>query len=263
MASPSPADIVKGFSEHWYTETGSGLTLPFRLFKPLDYDANPEREYPLILFLHGAGESGTDNVDQINGNINNLLAHAKMDEYAAFILAPQTNSGWLTYGDELSNSTRMSLEALELVTEYFRVDERRLYVTGLSMGGGGTWDVIGKKPNYFAAAMPICGYGDESKAVNMVNQPIWAFHAANDGTVSVENTRSMIAAVQEAGGDPLYTEYATGGHGIWGKVYNNDEHYDWMFSQSLVPEPATVGLLLSGLLAVLHGAALGRRARRS
>ncbi|MBN2023417.1 MAG: tandem-95 repeat protein [Pirellulales bacterium] len=233
MAPTSRADVVKGFTSHWYEDQETGLNLPFRLFTPLGYEEEPDRQYPLILFLHGAGESGTNNTSQINANIDNLLAHAKRDQYAAFILAPQTDSGWLTYGDEYSEATGATMSVVDLLVEYYRIDPRRLYVTGLSMGGGGTWDVIGKRPNFFAAAIPICGYGDTSQAVNMVNQPIWAFHAANDGTVSVEYTREMIAAVRDAGGDPLYTEYTSGGHGIWGQVYAADAHYNWMFSQVL------------------------------
>jgi len=234
MASTSAADVVKGFTGHWYTDAGSGATLPFRLLTPPGYDEDPDREYPLVLFLHGAGESGTNNTSQVNGNINNLITHINTDEYVAFILAPQTDSGWW-YSDDPSNSSHMTMSVVDLLLDYFRIDSTRLYVTGLSMGGYGTWNIIGERPNYFAAAVPVCGGGDPSMAVNMVNQPIWAFHARNDGTVPVERTREMIDAVRAVGGNPLYTEYSSGGHGIWGKAYNTDALYDWMFSQVLPP----------------------------
>ena len=222
------------FDGREYTETGTGLTLPYRLFTPIGYD--PTREYPLTLFLHGAGESGTDNVSQVNQNIDNLVRYLKRPEYASFLLAPQTNSGWAWWGDEPSDATRMSLAVMEELQSEFSIDSNRLYVTGLSMGGYGTWEVIWQRPGQFAAAVPICGGGDTSKAALMVDQPIWAFHAANDGVVPVQRTREMIAAIRAAGGDPLYTEYSSGGHGSWIPAYRGMRLYEWMFSQG-APEP--------------------------
>ena len=231
-----------------YTEPGTGFQLPYRLFKPISYD--PLKEYPLVLFLHGAGESGTDNVAQVNSNIDNLLAHVKMSTYSSFLLAPQTNSGWFSYADNPSNSIRTTLNVIGQLENEFSIDTTHVYVTGLSMGGGGTWDIIVRRPEKFAAAVPICGYGDTSKASLLVDQPIWAFHAANDTVVSVQYTRDMINAVVAAGGNPLYTEYTTGGHGIWGQVYNDTQMYDWMFSQYTVPEPTALALWASGLIMI-------------
>ena len=243
LFAASPSD----FLARTYTE--SGLTLPYRLFKPLNYD--PSKEYPLVLFMHGAGERGTNNTSQINGNIDNLLAHVKTTAYSAFLLAPQSDSSWLSYDEPPSNATRMTLSVISQLEHEFSVDKSRLYVTGLSMGGGGTWDMIGRRPGMFAAAVPICGYGDTDRASVMVSQPIWAFHAADDPTVSVAYTREMVNAVRDAGGHPLYTEYATGGHGIWSTVYNTQSMYNWMFSQSIVvPEPASSILAIIGIVGI-------------
>lgn len=233
------------FLTRTYTEAESGSTLPYRLFKPLGYD--PETEYPLVLFLHGSGESGTNNTSQINGNIDNLIAHLKMPEYGAFLLAPQTNSGWAWGGDSPSDAIRMTMSVIEQLKQEFSIDSRRLYVTGLSMGGGGTWEVICQHPGVFAAAAPICGWGDTSKASLLVDQPIWAFHDTNDPTVYVQYSREMIAAVEAAGGHPLYSEYPSGGHNAWARAYNESSLYEWMFSQVMVPEPSAMILLAGGL----------------
>ncbi|MBN2290794.1 MAG: dienelactone hydrolase family protein [Pirellulales bacterium] len=243
------------FQARSYTDSGTGNTLPYRLFIPLNYD--PQEQYPLVLFLHGAGESGTQNDKQINGNIDNLFNHVKTPEYSSFLLAPQTNSGWYTGGASLSSSLFMTMEVIQELEAEFSIDHTRRYVTGLSMGGGGTFDMVCKRPDSFAAAVPICGYGDPGKAGALVHQPIWAFHAANDGTVPVENTQNMIAAIQAAGGNPLYTEYATGGHGIWGTVYNTPELYDWMYAQA-TPEPSAATMLLVGF-AMMLGLRVARR----
>jgi predicted esterase len=222
-----PNDFLAGT----YTEPGTGLNLPYRLLEPAGYD--PAQKYPLVLFLHGAGESGTDNLAQVNSNIDNLVTHLKMPEYGCFLLAPQTNSGWASYSQNPSNAMRMTLSVIDQVANEYNVDLSRIYVTGLSMGGYGTWETIWQYPSLYAAAVPICGWGDTTKASLMVNEPIWAFHCADDPGVPVSYTRNMIAAIQAAGGNPLYTEYPTGGHGgAWTMGYNTPELYSWMFSQA-------------------------------
>jgi predicted peptidase len=118
--------------------------------------------------------------------------------------------------------------------EYPGIDTKRLYVTGLSMGGQGTWDAITRWPQYFAAAIPVSGASDPTKAVTLVNTPLWAFHASQDPTVSVNGTRSMIAAISAAGGHPLYTEISSTGHVIWDQVYSSGGYsglYTWLFAQ--------------------------------
>ncbi|MGW8257029.1 MAG: carboxylesterase family protein [Thermoguttaceae bacterium] len=239
---------AQDFLESIYTEPGTGLQLPYQLFVPTGYD--PSKEYPMVVFLHGAGESGTDNLKQINGNIDNLLAHVKMSEYSSFLLAPQTNSGWAWWGTAPSDAMRMTLSVMQQLEGQYNVDQSRLYLTGLSMGGFGTWEAIWQNQGLFAAAVPICGGGDTSKAPLMVDQPIWAFHNDGDPTVPVEYSREMIAAIRAAGGDPLYTEYHSTSHNAWKMAYNEPELYDWMYSQA-IPEPGTWILLASAAASLL------------
>ena len=124
-----------------------------------------------------------------------------------------------------------------LQKQYTTIDPNRLYVTGLSMGGYGTWEAIERWPNYFAAAAPIAGAGDPSKASVLTHLPIWAFHGSADTTVPVSGSRDMINAISAAGGNPRYTEFPDAGHAVWGYVYSLGASssvsgfFPWLFSQ--------------------------------
>ena len=236
--------------------------LPGRLYVP------PEAgDRPLILFLHGAGEIGGDNISQIGSNIDNLLNAAK--QRGAFLYAPQAGPWNFMPSDwgVVSRTTTVMAMIDQAISEY-RVDPTRLYVTGLSMGGGGTWDMMNRHSDRFAAGVPIAGVkpSKDFDATKLVEEPIWAFHARNDGVVTVARSRDTINSILAASGEPTltyppitdpntfeyvndnlqmnYTEWATGGHGIWWQVYDTTEMYDWMFSKTTaVPEPST-GLLM-------------------
>ena len=119
---------------------------------------------------------------------------------------------------------------MDTLEEEFNIDEKRRYVMGISLGGYGTWHLIGSRPEKFAAAIPICGGGDPDMANNMINVPIWAFHGDKDRNVPVHLTRDVISAVRAAGGSPKYTEYSAG-HDIWNRVYNTPGLLDWLFAQ--------------------------------
>ncbi len=232
--------------------------LPGRLYVP-PAAADPSAARPLILFLHGAGETGSDNVSQVNSNINNLLDAAK--QRGAFLYAPQAISyGWVDV-DRVSSVMTMIDQAFAEQN----ADPSRLYVTGLSMGGGGTWNVLNRFADRIAAVVPIAGTNPASDydPANLVDKRIWAFHARNDGVVTKNSSRNVINGVLAAAGEPTltfppdddtstvfefaddsltlnYTEWPTGGHGIWGRVYRTTDMYDWMFSQTvgLVPGEA-------------------------
>jgi predicted peptidase len=162
------------------------------------------------------------------------------------------------------------------------LDQTRLYVTGLSMGGGGTWDVLNRYGARFAAGVPICAVapGADFNPANMLDESIWAFHARNDGTVNVNTTRNIVNRILAADGeapwtfptsadvtepefssptiDLKYTDYRLGGHSIWGRVYSTPAMYEWMFARTSVPEPTA--MCLAGIGAM---AAIGRRGIRS
>jgi predicted peptidase len=245
--------------------SGSTTLLPGRLYIPPAAISDPSTPRPLVLFLHGAGESGTNNSAQVNGNIDNLLAEAK--RRSAFLYAPQTNGGW-------GNATILNRvnTMLDRALAEQPVDTTRQYVTGLSMGGGGTWNMLNLFGDRFAAGVPICAVGPTGgfDPARLIDMPIWAFHALNDGTVPYTSTRGVIASILSAAGEPLpeyparpttdftyvspeldlrQTEYRVGGHGIWGRVYATAAVHAWMFAHTTaIPEPAALMLASIGLL---------------
>lgn len=219
------------------SEQGS---LPYRLLRPKNYDAG--RSYPLVIFYHGAGERGDDNVKQLVHGINDFASDDVMAKYPCFVVAPQCPDGdqwvdvpWSADSHKMpekpTEPMRLSLELITSLESEFSIDASRLYVTGLSMGGFGTWDAIQRYPNRFAAAVPICGGGDTEFAKQLLPVPIWAFHGEADTAVKPLRSRDMIAAIKAAGGSPKYTEYPGVGHNSWAATYANREMYAWLFSQ--------------------------------
>lgn len=213
-------------------------TLRYRLFIPEKRDTL----LPLLLFLHGAGERGYDNEKQlIHGN--RFLDSALQQKHPCIVLAPQCPPGkrWVevswklpahTQPEQPSDAFRLLLPLLDSLVKNLPVDTNRIYVTGLSMGGFGTWELLQRYPNKFAAAAPVCGGGDETKAKTIAHIPVWAFHGAKDKVVIPDRSRNMIKAMKKAGGKPKYTEYATLQHNSWDSTYTNSKLYDWLFAQS-------------------------------
>ncbi|HYE20442.1 MAG TPA: prolyl oligopeptidase family serine peptidase [Tepidisphaeraceae bacterium] len=248
---------------------GSGNTMPYRLFRPAGYDSGAK--YPLVLFLHGAGERGNNNTSQVNSHIDGLVNATQSATYASYLLAPQVATGNQfvnvpfqpgSYSTPVAQSTSMALtlQALDLILQDPSVDKNRVYVTGLSMGGYGTFDILVRRPNLFAAAAPLSGGGSTSQAGLIDHVPLWAFHGSADTTVFPSGSRDMIAALEAAGGDPRYTEFVGAGHNIWSGVYTDTtpggQFYPWMFSQAL-PEPGAVGVIVGALVLGMR-----RRGRR-
>jgi predicted peptidase len=234
---------------------GQGHTMPYRLYLPPGYNSSTT-DFPLIIFLHGAGESGADNgLPSTNGHIDNLFKAAQGGygaQYKSLLLVPQTNMGWQDYPPNYLGQ-QLALDIIDQIASTYRVDTRRYYLTGLSMGGFGTFDAIQNHPDMFAAAAPLSGGGDPSKASIIKDVPIWAFHGSADGTVPVSDTDEMFDAIEAAGGNMEYTRVDGVGHGGWetfydGSTYKNSTgqtFYQWMFAQSLpVPEPASILLVL-------------------
>jgi poly(3-hydroxybutyrate) depolymerase len=211
-----------------YGNTDDGSNLPFRYFVPPGYD--PAQAYPLILFLHGAGERGNDNEAQLNNNANGamrLLDDANLALQPVFMIAPQCpTDGWWS-GSTLASAVGI----VDQIAASYHIDPDRVYVTGLSMGGMGTWSAVSADPGRFAAAVPMSGNGDTSAAPSVAAIPFWFFHAANDGTVGVEGSDNLVAALRNAGADVVYTRYDTGGHGIWPVAYTHPMLFAWIVSQ--------------------------------
>ncbi|MGE5194857.1 MAG: alpha/beta hydrolase-fold protein [Deltaproteobacteria bacterium] len=223
-------------------KTADGRKLNYRLMKPGNYD--PQKKYPLVLFLHGAGERGDDNVAQLVHGMNDFAKDENREKYPCFVVAPQCPEGkrWVEVDwtldahdfDQTPSATmRLVIELLEKLPEEFGIDASRLYVTGLSMGGFGTWDLISRFPDKFAAAAPICGGADLKLAPQLVKVPIWTFHGDKDTVVKLHRTMDMVEAIKKAGGKPLYTEYAGVGHDSWVRAYSDPKLMDWMFAQKL------------------------------
>lgn len=220
-------------------DDGAGNTMPYRLFLPPGHD-DPGADFPLVMHLHGAGERGTNNSAQLLF-IDGLIAETQ-GEHPAYLVVPQAPLGarWDNLGaDELSTSGRLALEIIEAVEqEYSSADRSRRYVTGLSLGGFGTWDLIGKRPDFFDTAFPLSGFGDPAKATEYLDTRIWTFHGATDRVVPVVPKRETVAAIRDEGGDVIYSE-VNGGHGIWRPIYDDPvgELYDWLFD-GVAPELA-------------------------
>jgi poly(3-hydroxybutyrate) depolymerase len=207
-----------------------GTTLPFRYFVPPGYD--PARAYPLILFLHGAGERGSDNEAQLDNDANGAM-HLLDDDHLAqqpvFMIAPQcfTNGWW--GGAPLDTA----IAIVDQISAQYHIDPDRVYATGLSMGGMGTWSAVTSQPDRFAAAVPMSG-NDNGSAVpaSVVSAiPFWFFHAADDGTVGVGGSDNLVAALRNAGASTIYTRYDSGGHVIWPVAYTHPLLFSWLVAQ--------------------------------
>jgi predicted peptidase len=204
----------------------------------------PGKKYPVILFLHGAGERG-DNPHDAEAHFPKLMATPEYRrKYECFVVVPQCREKdqWVKVNWSDRNSShfpaepspmmQMAMQALDQTIEEYPVDKNRIYLTGLSMGGYGSWDLSMRRPEMFAAVVPICGGGDEREAKRIINVPIWAFHGSVDPAVPVERSRSMIEALKEAGGSPKYTEYKGVGHDSWTPAYTDPNGVmPWMFEQ--------------------------------
>jgi len=235
-ASPAP-DV---FDAHVFNHT-DGKPLPYRLLRPHPFD--PAKEYPLVLFLHGAGERGMDNVRQLKNGVGVFAREVNRTKFPCFVVVPQCESTlmWVdtpwsldahSQPEKPTEPMRLSMELLKSLQKEFKIDSKRLYIAGVSMGGFGTWDAIMRYPNTFAAAVPCCGGADDSKVAQLAGFPIWTFHGDNDNVVKTIRTRHVIEAIKKAGGDPKYTEYPGVAHDCWTKAFNEPQLLDWLFSQT-------------------------------
>lgn len=199
----------------------------YGLFIPHSYKA--EKEYPLILFLHGAGERGDDGVAPVKQGIGNAIKPREKD-FSFIVIFPQCakNSNWKAG----SPDSDRALAILAEVEKKYKVDPKRVYLTGLSMGGFGTWSLAAAHPNKWAAIAPICGGGDPATAEKIKHIPTWCFHGDADTAVKVDLSRSMIKALKDVGAEPIYTEYPKVGHNSWDRAYGTAELYPWFLKHT-------------------------------
>lgn len=238
MASITTAQDALALTTARIYTNNTAETLPYRIFIP---EKIPRTPIPLVIFLHGAGERGTDNRAQVVHGVGDLITYT-LNNQPMLIIAPQCpeNKRWSevdwsklehTMPEAPSYAMRLSLQLIEELRSEFQIDRSRLYITGLSMGGYGTWDIIQRHPEMFAAAMPVCGGGDIAGAPLFKDLPIWVFHGDKDGSVPVTRSRDMVEALRKCGSTVKYTEYAGVGHNCWERTYANPEVLRWFFSQ--------------------------------
>jgi predicted peptidase len=220
------------------------VNLPYRLMRPPADPSNPDQRFPLVVFLHGAGERGNDNQAQLKHVLKEFARDDRRRDYPCFVLAPQCpqDDRWIevdwdapaghgTWPEQPSAVMAALLEMVEDLSGRLPIDLDRVYLTGLSMGGYGTWYAAAHEPTRWAAAIPVCGGGDPSRVAPLAKLPLWALHGAEDSVVVPQRSREMIAAIQTLGGKPGYTEYPGVGHDSWVPAYADDQLFRWLFAQ--------------------------------
>ncbi|MBN8627504.1 MAG: prolyl oligopeptidase family serine peptidase [Planctomycetes bacterium] len=244
MRVPS-AQAVLLFRERRAASRGFGIVgdpaVPYRLLSPGSVTA--DAKYPLVVFLHGAGERGADNTSQLRYLPEVLARPENLTRYPCYALAMQcaAEDKWVDVDWNRSDATPSPTAttamcklraAMSAVVSENSIDEDRLYLTGLSMGGFGAWWLAGKQPEAFAAVAPLCGGGDLADAPQFANLPTWAVHGLLDDVVSVETSRRMIQALRAFGATPRYTELPEVGHDCWTPAYEPSFGLlDWLFAQ--------------------------------
>ncbi|MDP4282601.1 MAG: prolyl oligopeptidase family serine peptidase, partial [Bacteroidota bacterium] len=192
----------------------------FLLFLPENY-GKVNKKWPLIIFLHGSGERG-NNLELVKKHGPPKIVE-KQPDFPFIVVSPQIAeySGW----------SSIELNALlDDVIAHLSVDIDRIYLTGLSMGGFGTWSFAIDYPDRFAAIAPISGGGDSDRVCQLKNMPVWVFHGAKDNVVPIERDKEMVDALKECGGNVKFTIYPDAGHDAWTETYDNPELYKWFLS---------------------------------
>jgi len=243
LAQFAPDQMMRPYA---YTND-AGKVLTCRLHSPRFPEAG--KKYPLILFLHGSNECGTNNLSQIKMGLPKLLSSLLLQQEQVMVLAPQcSRENWWVKNVSMSADHALAkniapslaavLELCQHLVETKQADPDRLYITGLSLGGFATWDAIQRYPKMFAAAVPICGNGDIQQVRAIKSMPIWVFHAKDDKHVPVDCSRRMVKKLKAAGAKKVnYTEYESGGHNSWDRAYANKQMIEWLLQQTNKKEP--------------------------
>src|SRR5689334_6008545 len=217
---------------------GQRPLINYWLYLPPEYNAQPEKQWPLILFLHGFGERG-DSLEDLElvkkHGLPKILEHGQ--ELSFIVVSPQcSRQSWWT----LQTETLKIL--LDSVIAEYRVNPAQVYLTGLSMGGYGSWSLGIAHPELFAAVAPVCGGGVPSKVGSLKSVPVWAFHGAKDDVVLPQRTEEMVNALKEVGSDVRLTLYPGSEHDSWTATYDNPELYEWFLSHQKPPHSNDFGL---------------------
>ena len=242
LAQPAtqPVEAARGFL--FFELQLDGQRYPYVVYVPPEYD--PRKPWPVILFLHGSGERGRDGLKQTEVGIGRAI-RLHRSWIPAIVVMPQCPPG-RAWDDAM---LRMALACVQQASQRYHLDPRRVYLTGLSLGGAGAWRLAAELPGRFAAVVPICGFVGDPRtrpptdlvarmAPRLARRPIWAFHGAADPVVSVEQARTITAAVRAAGGQVQYTEIPGAGHNVWDRAYGNPKLWTWLFAQRLDEVPS-------------------------
>lgn len=237
------------FRKDWFMQNGD--TLPYRILLPENYDAS--NKYPLVIFLHGRGESGDDNEKQLLNGSSLFLADSNRKRFPAIVVFPQCarNSYWsnniaIMEGKKPSHRTLYFLaegeasSAMKLLLSFvdnflmrYPVEKKQVYVMGLSMGGMGVFELVRRKPNVFAAAAPICGGANPQTAAKLTGTKWWIFHGAKDDVVLPSFSEGMYKALKAANGSAKFTLYPEANHNSWDSAFAEPGLLKWLFSQKL------------------------------
>lgn len=224
-----------GLKEGVYAGKVTGLFVKGVSKQGLNYQiwGNPKldgtKRHPIVIWLHGSGQSGDDNESQLGGAPRILTTEDNQAAHPCFLLAPQCPSADIGWKNEVVHKL---LALIADLTDHLPIDESRIYLTGSSMGGFGTFGIAAKHPQVFAACVPLCGGGDVKNAGILKDIPFWVFHGDKDDMVPVERSRVIVEAVKAAGGELMsYTELEGAGHGITGIVYPRTDLHEWLFKQ--------------------------------
>ena len=235
------------YRKQWLIQGGD--TLPYRILLPINY--NNAKSYPLVLFLHGRGECGTDNEKQLIHGAKLFVADSFRQQYPAIVVFPQcpSDSYWSNVqevtdsvkngkrsfyflpGSEPTHAMQLLIGLVNNLRSRFTLDEKRLYVMGLSMGGMGTFEIVRRMPGVFAAAIPICGGAHPATAPKLTKTSWWIFHGANDDVVLPIYSERMAEALLQARGRVKFTLYPMANHNSWDPAFAEPQLMRWLFSQ--------------------------------
>lgn len=234
------------FAKEVYTAP-SGEQLPYRILYPKDYDQS--KKYPLVLLLHGGGERGDDNEKQLTHGAKLFVTEENRNNFQAIIVVPQcpTDSYWANvhldrstspitlgfdYSKPITKPLQNAVDLIQKISHEQGVDKKRIYITGLSMGGMGTFEAVYRYPKLFAAAIPICGGGDTIRYDKRVKKiPFRVFHGDADVVIGVNESRQMVKKLKSLHVNVIYKEYPGVNHNSWDNAFAEPDFLSWMFSQ--------------------------------